>query len=370
MLTASERFVAAGVTARYAHQMDSFVPSDLTLRQIQIFWTVAHAGSMTKAAKQLNMRQPSISQQLSKMERVVGGRLVRFVNSEMRLTPAGEYLLAESAQILGAFDRTKAGLMQIFQGRRGRLVVGALPSLVRNLLMPSFQRLLAGDSDRVLDIVETTPREAIEQLNGRLIDVALISGYAAVTKLSPGLQPILIGEDAQLLAVPKSLPDLAGAVSPERELRPPDAAILNRTIRFAFGSEHSNRLDMWYGHLLPESVVAARCRTYESALPFVDLGMGTALIPDLALQHQGRQLFQAAVYALPVPKRQTIALLPHQHVRLPGIQTFLDLVKDVFATMPRLHARPAPPFAVERLAPLGHLDAVAAEAPIGIAYRG
>ena len=335
--------------------MNSFA-SDLTLRQIQIFWTVAHAGSMTKAAKQLNMRQPSVSQQLSKMEHVVGGKLIRFVNSEMRLTAAGEYLLGESGQILGAFDRTKAGLLQIFQGRHGRLIVGALPSLARNLLMPALQRLLTAEGDQFLDIVETTPREAIEQLNGRLIDIALISGYAAVTKLSPGLQPIFIGEDAQLLAVPRSLPDLSSAVSPESELAASDAAILNRTIRYAFGSEHTNRLDMWYEHLLPDSVMTARCRSYESALPFVELGIGTALIPDLALQQRGRQLFDAALYEIPVPRRQTIALIPHQYARLPGIQTFLGILQEVFASAPRLNARPPPPFAVARLAPLGHLE--------------
>lgn len=47
---------------------------------------------LTRAAKQLEMRQPSISQQLSKMERQLGGKLIRFVNNEMRLTQAGEFL--------------------------------------------------------------------------------------------------------------------------------------------------------------------------------------------------------------------------------------------------------------------------------------
>jgi DNA-binding transcriptional LysR family regulator len=344
--------------------MDTLGAPELTLRQMQIFWTVAHAGSMTKAAKQLNMRQPSISQQLSRMEHVLGGKLIRFVNAEMRLTPAGEYLLAEAANILGGFDRTKAGLLEIFQGRRGRLVVGTLPSLARNLLMPCFQRLLAHEGQQVLDIVETTPREAIEQLNGRMIDMALISGYAVVTKLSPGLQAVLIGEDSQLLAVPESLPDLTGSVSPETELSEGDAAVLNRTIRFAFGSEHTNRLEMWYDHLLPQSVMAARCRTYESALPFVELGIGTALIPDLALQQQGRQLFEAALYEVPVPRRQTVALVPQQSARLPAVKAVLDLLREVFATTPRLNARPAPPFAVTRLASLGHLEPPATAQPL------
>ena len=330
--------------------------SELTLRQLQIFWTVAHAGSLTKAAKQLAMRQPSISQQLGKMESLIGGKLVRFVNNEMRLTPAGEFLLAEAGQILGAVDRAKAGLSEFFEGKRGRLAVGALPSLARNLLMPAFQRLTADGGNYFLDIFETTPREAIEQLNGRMIDMALISGYAAVARLSPGLQPILIAEDPQLLVAPEGLPDLSGMKAPEKELEPADLTILNRTVRFAFGSEHSNRIDLWYDRLLPQNVAVARCRSYDSALPFVELGLGTALVPDLALQQQGRQLLKATLYDVPLPPRQTVALIPDHYVRLPAFQLFLDVLRDVAQSMPRLKVRPAPPFARERLDSLAGLE--------------
>ena len=45
--------------------------------------------------------------------------------------------------------------------------------------MPTFACLLEAKAGYVIDIVEMTPREAIEQLNGRMIDMALISGYAA-----------------------------------------------------------------------------------------------------------------------------------------------------------------------------------------------
>ena len=316
---------------------------------------MAHAGSLTKAAKQLAMRQPSISQQLGKMESLIGGKLVRFVNNEMRLTPAGEFLLAEAGQILGAVDRAKAGLSEFFEGKRGRLAVGALPSLARNLLMPAFQRLMERGK-YFLDIVETTPREAIEQLNGRMIDIALISGYAAVARLSPGLQPILIAEDAQLLVVPEGLPDLSDVTSPEKELEASDLIVLNRTVRFAFGSEHSNRVDLWYDRLLPNNVAVARCRSYDSALPFVELGLGTALVPDLALQQQGRQLVEATLYEVPLPPRQTVALIPDHYVRLPALQLFLEVLREVAQGAPRLTARPAPPFARERLASLAGLE--------------
>ena len=339
--------------------MDTASTSDLTLRQLQIFWTVAHAGSLTQAAKQLGMRQPSISQQLSKMEHLLGGKLIRFVGNEMRLTPGGEFLLGEAEQILASVERTKAGLAEFFAGRRGRFVIGALPSLARNLLLPALHRLLGSGGGQFIDVVETAPRDAIQQLHGRTMDMALISGYAAATRLSPGLRAIVLGEDAQLLAVPESLPDLSTVSHPERQLSEGDLVVLNRTIRYAFGSEHSDRTDMWYQQLLPDSTIVARCRSYESAMAFVEEGTGVALVPDLALRQQDRQLFRATLYKVPVARRQTVALLPQHYSSLPAFRILLGILGDVFDGITPLEARDTPPFASERLSAVAELAAAA-----------
>jgi DNA-binding transcriptional LysR family regulator len=332
--------------------MEETGPQELTLRQLQIFWVVVHAGSLTRAAKLLEMRQPSISQQLSKMEKLVGGKLIRFLNNEMRLTPAGEYLRDEAGKILGAVDSAKAGLTEFFEGKRARFAVGALPSLARNLLVPAFARLAAAGNHYSLDIFEMMPGEAIEQLHGRTIDAALITGYAARVRLSAGLKPIVVGEDAQLLAVPKGFPDLTEIAAPERELAAADLAVLNSTVRYAFGSEHTNRVNQWYDNLLPGSTMLARSRTFESALALVERGIGTAIVPELSAFQSGRPLFDVTLYALPVPRRQTIVLVPDHYVTLQSLRNFLDALKETAAALKSPPVGRAPRFAVERLGAL------------------
>jgi DNA-binding transcriptional LysR family regulator len=329
--------------------MEDFNLRDLTLRQLQILWTVAHAGSLTRAAKQLEMRQPSISQQISKMESAAGGKLVRFVNNEMRLTPAGEYLVEEAGRILGAVDRAKAGLSAFFSGERGRIVVGALPSLARNILMPAFACLLESKAGYVVDIVEMTPREAIEQLHGRTIDIALISGYVAATRLAAGLRHIVLMEDAQYLAVPQGIVDLTKVAEPEQELSPHDWGVLNRTVRYAFASEHSDRVNMWYEQLLPRNRVLARCRSFESALAFVEIGLGTAIVPELAVHQNGRPLFDVALYSVPLPPRKTLLVAPDHHFELPHVKAFVSAYDACSKKYVRPDARSAPLFATRRL---------------------
>lgn len=333
--------------------MDDAAAHELTLRQLQIFWVVVHAGSLTRAAKQLEMRQPSISQQLSRMEHIVGGKLLRFVNNEMRLTPAGEFLRDEAGRILGAVDSARAGLTEFFQGRRARFSVGALPSLARNLLPPAFALLSATGKHYSLDILEMMPGEAIEQLHGRTIDAALITGYAARVRLSPGLKPVVIGEDAQLLAVPADFPDLAEMREPERELGAARREVLNSTIRYAFGSEHTLRVNRWYDNLLPQSRMIARCRTFESALAFVERGLGTAIVPQLAAFQGAHQLFDVRLYALPVGRRETIALVPDHYLTLQSLKEFLEALKEAAAAVANAAVGPAPRFAEGRLAALG-----------------
>ena len=319
---------------------------DLTLRQMRIFCTLVREGSMTRAAARLRIRQPSVSQQVARMEAQAGAKLVRFGGGEMRLTAAGEFLLAEAQAILAAVDRARDGLAEHARGRRRRLVVGTLPSLARHLLIPAFARMMdsGGGEETVFDVLETTPREAIGRVEAREIDAALISGYAAETPLAPGLRAVEVARDAQRLVVPDGVPDLCATEAPEEVA----AAPLGRAIRLALGSDHAEQLAEWHRRLLPRAEVLARCRSYESALSCVEHGLGTAIMPDLTLRRGGRGP-RAALYALPLPERRTILLMLDQDRRRStsrDLEAALSAVSRAIEPMPH---RPAPPFAHARL---------------------
>ncbi|RAH99992.1 hypothetical protein DLJ53_19880 [Acuticoccus sediminis] len=313
-----------------------------TLRQLQIFWAVAQSRSLTRAAKQLDVRQPSISQQLSRMEHMIGGKLIRYVNNELRLTPAGEFLLAEAGGILEAVDRASAGLGEYFEGVRSQLTVGALPSLARNLVAPAFARMRRDHPGYLLDLAEVTPREAREQLNGRLFDAAVMSDYSEGT--GQGLRTVPIIGDRQLLAVPRDLPDLTDVTSLAQGLSEDARATMSRTARYAFGSEHTARVTAWYDRLLPGSEATLRCRTFESALAFVEEGQGVAIVPELSVRQGARLLFDVTLYDLGLPVRQTVLLTPFQTARLPSIAALEAALKDAASGLEALETRPIPAF--------------------------
>src|SRR5690606_16042762 len=137
-------------------------PAMMTLRQIEIFWAVAHAESLTKASKLLGLAQPSLSQQLAKLEEEVGTRLFNRTSSQLELTDAGRFLLRKAESILADVDEATAGMHEFASGQRGVIAVGALNSIARLLMPGTLKRLNTEGSGIELTIHEVAPAEALE----------------------------------------------------------------------------------------------------------------------------------------------------------------------------------------------------------------
>lgn len=313
-----------------------------TLNQLRIFWTLAHSPSLTQAAKQLGVSQPSLSQQLAKLERSLGTRLFDRVNNQMVITDAGRFLLNKAEVMLAEADEIETGLAAYREGRRGRIVIGALASLARNLLPGAWRRARLRIPDLEIDIHELPPRDAIEQLYGRTIQVALISA-GSLTRDHLSFAQLPLFAESYVLATPPGL-TLEGVGDPERDLAPEQRQILARTIRFNFGSRHNQRIEAWYRRHLPHNESIGRCRTYEVALAMVEAGQGVALVPLLSTQLNGRLLFDVNIYAAPGLERRIIALLPSHYRRLEPLATFLAALEETGRGLNPVPAPPPPPF--------------------------
>ena len=147
----------------------------IQLNQLRVFWAVAHSDSLTRAAKQLGVTQPALSQQLAKLEHAIGGQLFDRVNNQLLLTDAGRFLLRKAEIVLAEIDEAEAGLADYNMGRRRRISVGALASLARTIVPDAYRLALQLLPDLELDLHELAPSEALEQLYGRNLQIAILS---------------------------------------------------------------------------------------------------------------------------------------------------------------------------------------------------
>ena len=259
----------------------------ITLHQLKIFWTVAQASSFTKASKILGLAQPSLSQQISKLEDEVGSLLFKRGRSKMSLTEAGQYLQRRSEVVLSGIEETMVGLRQFGSGQKGLISIGLLSSVARNLLPSASEELAKKFPDIELDILEISPAEAIDLLYGRQLSVAVLA-EDSIAKSILSFSKSDLFEDPYVLAVPKNI-SLEKIKNLEDLKKSKESKILNNIIQFEFGNQHKKRIEEWFTSVLPDSRVFAKTRTYEVALSMVQSGRGVAIVPALAARLGGKK---------------------------------------------------------------------------------
>ncbi len=99
-----------------------------TLRQLQMFESVARNGSFTQAAEELLVAQPTVSMQLKKLADTVGMVLLEQVGNRVRLTEAGRELDAACEEIFGAISSLETRIADIQGIRRGTLRLAVISS--------------------------------------------------------------------------------------------------------------------------------------------------------------------------------------------------------------------------------------------------
>lgn len=299
---------------------------EMTLHQLRIFWAVAHAETLTKAAKQLGLTQPSLSQQLSKLETTLGARLFDRTPGAMSLTDAGVFLLRKAENILGNVTEASEGLRQFSEGSRSTIRIAGLNSVLRVLLPPALKRLSVGYPGIEFDIHETAPADALELLYGRRVNMGLVAENS-IASSSVGFRTVPVTTDPYVFAVPEGI-DLEGIADPDHELDDDQAEILNNCIQFTFGTQHTRRVEQWYQQVLPRHRLIAQCRSYEVAIGMVQAGLGVCLVPALTAYDGEKLMDGVRLYRSAEPDRSIVALLPGQYQRIEPYRSFLKALQQ------------------------------------------
>lgn len=179
----------------------------MNTRQLQYAIMLAQVRNFSQLADQLNISQPALSKQILQLERELGVRLFDRNTNPLKLTPAGEYFIQESQELLYKEDQLLRSMERFRTGEEGRLVIGVspfrglylLPGLVKKIKarFPGVQvQLQENQSDQLRkDVAEGRYDFAIVNLpvNESILDVRLIE------------------QDEMVLAVPNDLLELVQA---------------------------------------------------------------------------------------------------------------------------------------------------------------
>lgn len=316
--------------------------AEVTVHQLRVFWAIAHSDTLTKAAKQLGLAQPSLSQQLSKLESTIGTQLFHRRAGDMTLTEAGNYLLPRAEHVLRGMRELEDGITQYSDGKRVTVRLAGVSSVLRVLLPEAIRRVQAQYPEADFDLQEGAPADILEMLYGRRINIGLVAANS-IAEAGVGFVQVPVAEDPYVLVVPASL-NLDEITDPVHQLAPDDLALLNRSIQFIFGTTHAKRVEDWYDEMLPDHRIAAQSRSFELAVSLVRSGVGVCLAPALSAVMGNGVADGVKLYRISAEPRRIVALVPSQYRRLEPYSTMLDTLQELGGKSALPEILPTPPF--------------------------
>ncbi|MEB3101332.1 LysR family transcriptional regulator [Ferviditalea candida] len=174
----------------------------MEFRQLQYAVQIALEMNFSRAAEKLHIAQPSLSQQLSKLEKELGVLLFFRNTNSVGLTYAGTVFLEKARKILDMTEQLKQEMEDIAEMRKGKLIVGSLPitgSHVLPLVLPIFKTRFP-DIEVVL-LEDTTANLEHSTANGQT-DISLLT----LPLEEPSLVYRTLLEEEIRLAVPPGHP--------------------------------------------------------------------------------------------------------------------------------------------------------------------
>lgn len=273
---------------------------DITFRQLEIFRWVVIAGSITKASQRIGLSQPSISQQLAKLEETLSAQLiVRNRTGLVSMTPAGEFWFKASEEVLGRMAVMMNEHEQRFRHANVVLRLGTTPAL-RGRFTAAAARIAQQEQSFVkFELVyDVNSNALVEQLRMHRINFAIVAESAMAAEQSSFAIAKLF-EDNIAFAVPATVPDEAirYALSAEAEAAKVDP-VLKRYVEIDAAVPTRGASDDWYRHRLPAAMPVFGAPTFASSVEFVADGLATchlplSLLPNLSASVRERiKLFQ------------------------------------------------------------------------------
>jgi len=187
---------------------DGHIGRRLRLRDLHVFSIVVQLGSMAKAAVQLRVTQPAVSQVIADLEHALGVRLLDRSPQGVTVTIYGAALVKGGAAAFDDLKQTVKEIEFLANPAVGEIRVGC-PETVAALMTPIVEQLIARYPGIVLRVIDVAaPTLDLPQLRERTLDLALVrvAGAPSVHRYGDDLNVEILLNDETLVVVGKESP--------------------------------------------------------------------------------------------------------------------------------------------------------------------
>ena len=248
----------------------------MNLEQLRAFVEVAELGNFTRAAERLHLAQPSLSRQITTLEQDLGAALFHRARRGSTLTTAGESLLPLARRMLADADSVRRELAELAGLQRGRVRLGATPTLCISLVAEVFAAFHAAHPAIELHVSEHGSRRLLDELAGGALDLALITTSGAASADRFTVTPLLVEE---LVVISSSG---APPITDRDAITLSDVAALPQVVFSpAYDLRATTDAAFRAAGLTPAAIVEGA--EMDAVLRFVERGLGVAIVPAMVL---------------------------------------------------------------------------------------
>jgi len=253
----------------------------MELHQLRYFCAVAEAGSFSRAAEQSHVSQPSLSQQIMKLEDELGARLFDRLGRSVRLTETGQTFLPRARAVLRELEAARGDVAEQKDSVGGTVAIGVIPTVAPYFLPERLTWFSRKFPQVRLTVVEEITPVLLDQVRASRVDLAILAlpirghEFEAFPLLSERFFAALPADHKFAKRRSLSLKDLRA-----------DPFLLLRD-----------------GHCFRDNAVAACDRVrvhpqiifesgqFSSLLSMVGAGMGVSIVPQMAIEKKSRCRF-------------------------------------------------------------------------------
>jgi len=172
--------------------MQNMNRNTLNFKQLSYFLALAEHGSISAAASALNMAQPSLSENIAKLERLLDVQLAIRGSRGVQLTEAGDLLARRGSEVLKNVDELIGEIRSLNGEPRGPVSVGFPPSLSCLLSVPLLETMHSEFPDVRLHIAEAMSGDIVDWIMNDRVDVGCV--YECYDSIPYSYEPILTEE--------------------------------------------------------------------------------------------------------------------------------------------------------------------------------
>lgn len=289
----------------------------MELHQLRYFVAIAETGNFTRASERNHVSQPSLSQQIQKLETEVGHKLFHRLGRKAVLTEAGTAFLERARRILFEVENATKELGDK-RGLGRRITVGAVQTVMPYLITPLIARLRDEHPNLLIGAREDFRGSLLRAVVEGDVDLAVVPQPVKDHRIS--IEPLFT--EPLLLVVGKRHP-----IASRTEITVNDLAG-ETFVSLGDSSSLAAQIQAFFGDQQFRPQIGFRCAQVATLKQIVASGLGISLLPQLARQTEDRESLTYLRLTGSEPTRELVVIRHLQRYQSRGAEQFLSLLRE------------------------------------------